>query len=376
MLKIKFYNCTIADFDCIFDDDTLKFTSFVSLSFLNCGFLNLSTGIRVGRSISSQFFFFGKCYFEKCGIIFDFANEGFCLKIKDCLFSHNKICFRFGNNSSIGNKPNALKFGKLAPLAEPFKLPRSGSQVLSFGSISRCIFRYNDHVLQASNLGLPLKLFKNKIEYSLDVCIDMETCSNVSILDNLFENNFNLKLFDLNSKQSLKSGGKNKLENTIENLRKILGDKNKILVRSNNSCLRIRKNFFVDNNGLLVQILQKPKDQEFCGNVFKSTRKKGLSKKSQIINSRPSQKTAQKESISSDKESKTAQFYLKSRFNESIGKQINPEQIRKRVPVHKILEPRTKQLRPKQLRETKPRLNKQMSYLTLIEKQTSYVDSR
>ena len=277
------------------------------------------------------------------------------------------------------NNKNAFKFGKLAPLRETTKWSSLASQVFNFVSISKSIFRYNDHVLRASSLTVPLKFTKNKLEYSLDVGIDLETCSNVQVADNLFENNYNLKLFDLDSKKMQKSGQSNRLDNTIENLRKILGSENKILIRSNNSCVKIQKNFFTENNGVLLKIVQRPKNQASSKNVFKSSRKhvqKGLSKKNQMIHSKPSQKSAKKESLSSDIEAKRPVYYLKSRFNESVGKKIDPGQVSKRVPVYKILKPRTKEPREEDIQDMKPRLNKQFSYLTLLEKQTISMDSR
>lgn len=326
--------------------------------------------LKVRRAASHQLFFFGKCYFEKCGVAFDFGQNDFCLKLRDCLFSHNRLCLRLG--LSPADEAKAFRFDRAAPARPPEPGP---AQALSFASVTRSIFRYNDHVLRASGFALPLEFKGNKVEYSLDVGLDLKNCVCVSVSDNLFEHNFSLKLFDLGPGQSAPKGSARSPGGTFENLRKVLGDKNKVLLRANNSSVRVQRNCFANNHGVLLLVRQKLQAEEER-NVFGAPRKAGfkrLSKRSQVINSKPSQK-ARKDSASPE-EPPEPQFRFKNRFNESVKRQIDPAQVRKKIPVHTVLRPPPKK-RERTLRESRRPLNKQWSYLTLVERQTSYVDSR
>ena len=58
--------------------------------------------------------------------------------------------------------------------------------------IASSIFKYNLHLLKGIKSELFVNFWRNKVEYSLDKCIEIKECANVQINENLFENNYDL----------------------------------------------------------------------------------------------------------------------------------------------------------------------------------------
>jgi hypothetical protein len=237
--------------------------------------------------------------------------------------------------------------------------------------------------MEAYNYNLPVNFSGNKVEFLLKKGIVLDCCCDVSIMENLFEENFSLKLFDLVKEEKVAEKKENR---GFANIKHFLVDKSKILINLNKSNVKIQDNCFINNNGVIIQINQIHKLDNKSENVFEMSgeRKKQKNaknnKQGKLTNKDKSIKANKKreKSIDLNKEKSTKRksiFFLKSRFNESRKKKINPKQIKKKIPIHRLLKKKSKTSN-ESLRESKGISNNNSEYRSLLDKQTSYIDSK
>jgi hypothetical protein len=240
--------------------------------------------------------------------------------------------------------------------------------------------------MRAINYNLPINFCGNKIEYLFERGIILDSCSDFSILENLFENNFSLKLFKPQTVKSSKSITKRISQKNLINIKQFLSDKKKIVIDLNKSKGQIKNNCFINNNGVLIQINQQykllnPKPNFFEGSHSKTKRKNKINKKIKLNEKNKSIKKNRKNKKSTDlknrKGKRKSLFYLNNRFNDSRKKKINPNQIKKKIPIGRLLKKKSKNEGfEKSINETKKISNNSSEYRSMLDKQNSYVDSR
>ena len=359
------------------DDDLTKKTRRVQVGLSKCGVLSIGTPFKIRRSSVEQFQVnLQKCFFEQCGRVLDVEGKGCFLNVRDCLFSHNELCFNFRN--SEGNEKGQSEGS--GPKASP-------PSVL----IKGCTFRYNLHVLSASNFLFPISFEKNKVEYQLGKGIVASDCSELSIVENLFEGNFDWRLFgSLNSKLS----SSEKVKASVRLAQQLLLDDKKTLIKLDKSCAEVLRNCFLNNCGTLIRVKQSPKAFGSSLNIFKNeaSRRSPIGRKardfkleSKVINSKqggpPPQPVRKKSGFSSFRKLKSEKSSIfQSKLNESDQVAIDPQRLKKKLPSEKLFQLKGKLRKKIKGRKSKTKDFKKsqpnFSYLSILEKQSNFADSR
>jgi hypothetical protein len=205
----------------------------------------------------------------------------------------------------------------------------------------------------------------------------------VLIKENLFENNFDLRIYKLKPKSFWNS--KRKLQFKSNQIQKMLSDDKKVLITVDKSSLSIFDNCFINNNGVLILVKQFSSSINFCKKTnFENTEKKTLQSdeklKKNLFNSKKKDRIKYKEEILETKEkpvsssnifkTKTPSYFLRQ-FNDSSPKKLDPKRIKKKVPSHVLL----KKIKSTSTIAKKPSPTN-FSYFSILDKQSNCLDSK
>lgn len=253
--------------------------------------------------------------------------------------------------------------------------------------IASSIFKYNVHLLKGIKSELFVNFWRNKVEYSLDKCIEIKECANVQINENLFENNYDLKMYRLKPEAEWSRDKKMRFE--MHHISKMLTDEKKMLISVDRSTTRIINNCFFQNNGLLVHVRQSIKKFGSSMNLFKFQKKEAKGRKKQprffginnhLINQKSIKNDAELPNIEEKKQNrlmlhksqKPSKF--RKKMNKSEKKKLTPTRIKKRIPSHRLFNLQSNKKTGKKKRKLSNQSN--YSYLSILEKQSNFIDSK
>lgn len=260
-VNIQMNNCTISGFKSLLSISELKATRSISIELDSCGIVECGDPFRLGASEScSVNLLLRNCIFQKCQRVFYLGNSDHRVKVSKCEFSYNKSCVQLdktalpGDDSRINAPTRFLKADSLF-----------NSDSANWVSVSNCLFSYNEAVLLATDYSPELKLVGNQVKYSLRTGIVLTGCPRVALSKNVFESNFDPKLFQKQNSVSQKVGDledqisseqeKDTLSRQRENrLRDVLREKKQVLIRLRESSTQITENQFKHNFGVLVMV--------------------------------------------------------------------------------------------------------------------------
>lgn len=378
---ITLLNCTIEGFHTVMSSSEVLKTPSITLSLSSCGVVRCKYPFLIDQPASCVFnAFLESCYFEKCVKAISVQSNAHRVKASKCTFSYNKECFDLKDPSRL-QKLETVSQLELQP-----GLKDSGIlQEVALNSVlvSHCSFSYNEIIMKAAKYCFGIG-FYNTVKYTLYKGFVLDECVQVEFVENGFEANFCPQLFESGSEEpgqtKTPEGDPGTLRKGAERARALVHKKENVLVQLNASNLNLSQNRFRKNFGILLLIIDRA-NLPFTTDTSKTTIQKPRSRFEESPNAdQPGRAKFAKKGPTSLKDV-VAQRKFKKRpdllalqkepsykLEDSTVNQLNPQRLKKKVPVLNIFR-RSRGSNKFQARRRKT--PQTLSYLSIIEQQST-----